>query len=845
MVSDKQGIGLVLGWVAALVLVLIVSASAIGGGVGELDDGEFIAGLARFGQWGLINEIVGGAEGCGLTKQAEMLGGLTEGYLAVVDDERFDEAFELTRSFYRAFIDCAVTEGDGRVGRWREGYVRSLLFGALAGRKRADLFLLFGVPSYAMREQGGKLIEEASAVMGAIEGIGERVGDDNDELMSLCGWCDIYMSRVSGTELAGGDELVAELVERDGCGVGLGDDWMTVARELVRARGLYSGGNGDEAFGVVEALRGVRGSGVRGSGLCQILLTDFQVLMIRDYVAAMVSENEKRLVMAEAYELYDRLLADERVGERRGEIAEFIGRRYVESGWPIDDVGVMELPCVFVLADAMAKCERGEELLAMDREGAIRVLGEAVDLFDNVYGRNGLTGDEAARIGFYTARVRGLMGEGERAIEGYLAVGKNYCESKFGEVGITNAVLLAGEEYVDGKGRIDDVVERYMRTIEVLFEKYPTLELADEMRYWYAALLRDEGRYDEAVNAYENIGRKHRHYVESLYERLVCVEVLWSEARDEGKRDLGAKVLKARDDFVKEADRMMYMAIDDARRGRLARYQGFADVIKCQVLIELEGRAGEAVNLANDIVERFADIDEVAARGMGLEVWGFYKLGRYDEAARALIDMRGLYSDRADALVPIVLEGLLDEARAVERAGRVEDSRKLGHFVDELMLWLSDLLRTREGMDEEVGDGEEEGKIKIVVAYRLILARGYQRMREYEAAINEYSKLLEAAGSDIDVIAGLAESSFQVGDDERASELFGEIIRYAMNGELEKGYEYWHAQMRSYEIWDRQSEGCNSRIFGRISALELADKELGGEPFCGVLRGLKEKHGAY
>ncbi len=386
------------------------------------------------------------------------------------------------------------------------------------------------------------------------------------------------------------------------------------------------------------------------------------------------------------------------------------------------------------------------------------------------------------------------------------------------------------------------VGEQYDKTASVMFDKYQTSTVADNARLYYAFhVLMPRSDYAKAYEVLQRVPFTHLSYWESRREMLFCKLGLFSQA------DPATKAA-ARTAAAEEAQRLLG---DTAAAMQASGPQdqvldaaGNARLVLTKLAMD-EADFPKALAWLEDFETDFTAFDDLIRQAMALRIEVLINANRVDDMVRAANEMMKLFPDDAAAVIDRLLQRLEASIKDLREKANVELVERLKQeytqksvFLAKAAVQLAVLLKnwafTQEQFDESAR-----------IPFQLIEARALRLSGDARAALQVIEPILAKIPEDTEVIHNAAEAYFALGLSgqkqvllDNAAPLYTRLIE-GLNNEMPPIW--WNAWMRWFQIADHLNENT-SDIAPRVSQLELADPNLGGEPYASELKRLRNKH---
>jgi hypothetical protein len=604
--------------------------------------------------------------------------------------------------------------------------------------------------------------------------------------------------------------------------------------DLSRAKALQKSGKVKAMSDLLDSLRS--NEAAKDNPLAQLLISDRVFFVHYDQALKLTDPEKQRPLLADAFAVYDRLLAGDVLGDWKDAIRGFIEERYkdqVPAGVPAN-----KLPPTLRFAKIRGLVEQGERLNANGQAAEAKAAyEEAIATAKEFLESDDLSKAIRAETMYYMGFAQLRAGQAGYAAQTMINVGEQFPDTEWGERAISIAVVNLTKPLYQ-RSRDNDVVKTlYERSLIVLIDKYPTTELAKLSTYDLAAFYRETSEYAKAVEAYTKMPTDHPAYIAGQYEKVACLGALWADAPAGGAKVAQAEgLLPVIGDFERIAGAALRRATPDQRE-QIRQNIASAKLLKGSLLIESMKLPDEASKIVDEVESDYGNIASIKPRILRLRIRVFQIKGEYKKAEDALNKYMVTNPDQAGPLGLAVLTALIGQIEELsESKASQAEINKLADVAENLaekivLPWA-----------EKQPDLDAEQKM----AYDLIPAqaekaagRAQDALNRYNAIVRKYGKL---ASNNIDVLIGQAESYNMLKQYGSASRIFNRIIKHYQEQGIAKDSAFWHSYMRVMQMVDAQTTGKNPDIFLKIGNIERANPDLGGDPYASVLRELREKH---
>jgi tetratricopeptide (TPR) repeat protein len=449
--------------------------------------------------------------------------------------------------------------------------------------------------------------------------------------------------------------------------------------------------------------------------------------------------------------------------DRRGDIYNAINEG-LEGRSSLDDL------------DPFERCALLAVRLSDDSAESEAELRRAIQLGDRYLGSTRTESSAlAAELLFNLAVAEYRLGDTASAAARLLTLSREFPGAVNARRAATLAVELAATLQTDaGHAASKEPARLYGAALAHLLDRYPRSEESRYWRFFFAQWLDQRGDFEAAARQYGLVDETHEHYVESLFlEVRALAQSLSRQAAAGGLAPVETrrrvdKLFEKYRAFVTKASSGLGALADESERSARRRLLARAKVNVGEVLVlpDVE-RYAAALELMAGFETDVAGERELAARVWRLRLTAYQKLGRLNEAARAIPAY--LAADPGDA-GPTLQTLFLTVADDVRRASfDVMDDDIAGKA--ELLLMLA---RHIHDWAESPSSRVTETQLRAV---KIQLAEANLWAGHYEEAWQHFLQLRADGQSRQDqrVVYGCAETLFHLGRFEEALAEFNRL----------------------------------------------------------------------
>ncbi|MFW6059966.1 MAG: hypothetical protein ACODAQ_07275 [Phycisphaeraceae bacterium] len=698
--------------------------------------------------------------------------------------------------------------------------------------------------------------ERARLLDQAIEKLEPFVNDESDMIgvrrlaMSLTGRAQVAQGNTSE-----GVALLEQVVEAES-----GDRTALIA-QLAHAMALH---HTDDHGGALDVIAAVEGHSLPADNpLYRLLVTDTEHRIRLARAEQQEDGDAREQAIAAAYEPYMRLL-DSAGGDA---LRQYVYRRWERTIQDDDDLA--SRPPVVRLGIAQMARQEGQRAVQQASgeppQQALDQLNRAVRLCSALREED-LSDAVRASAMFNQAVAQYWLAPqqvGNRLTVAQLMtdLADRYPDQPRAGDAIATAVGLLRSLH-QMQGRPSEVVDAYRRAGEVLFEKFPQTQAADDERLYYAFhVLQAAGDYRAAARMYAAVPFDHADYFEAQRERLFALRQIHEEAEgEEAKADALQAVVDAAERLQTDAESAEGSGdrVETARRARGGARLALADVAATR------GEIDEALALLDGFEQAFSAAPDLVRQALNQRIVTLIEAGQraQQQAMEAAQDARQRelsqqaaqhmqsaveqaqrmmadFPDEAAGVIDQVLTRLEREIHAQRR--QAEDTvrrqaQQLRRSADQMADVASQLAETLMQWAEQ-----QDIDAARMLQYRLIQARALRLAGEAQRAVALLEPQMQEFPNDASLISEYAEALYARGDQEsltQAARQYDKLIRG-----LREPYPdaWWNAWMRRLQINDQLGRATDD-IPLRVRQLKRTDPNLGGSPYRETLEALHDRH---
>ena len=364
----------------------------------------------------------------------------------------------------------------------------------------------------------------------------------------------------------------------------------------------------------------------------------------------------------------------------------------------------------------------------------------------------------------------------------------------------------------------------YFDALETLLFQHADTETARYWRFYYAQLLDELGRHDDAIVQYALVDVGHEHYLESVFSRVRSTALALKQvcaarpvdALDVQRRTTDHSTLHR--EFVARATSEMNRATDPAEVSRLRGLIGRAELVAAETdVLGPVDRPTRALDRLRDFEQAFPELAGITGRLWRVRLLAYERLGRLDEATQTIPLYVAADPQGAGPALQSLFDGLSQDVRRLRREGDTDASAKKAKLVLLLAEQIEAWSRTPEA---DVAPGDRL-RITRQLAEANLLAERYAPAKELFAQLRKTDG--KAQPSDPCVLHGYAEALYQLGEHAAALPEFNELARRLPEGDPLR----WESLLRDLQC--RTALKQNPRdVIKVIEQQAYLNPELGG-----------------
>ena len=635
------------------------------------------------------------------------------------------------------------------------------------------------------------------------------------------------------------------------------NDSTDLVAHLAKARALDMDNQHAAAIDTLTALK--RHPVVEADPIYRLLTVD-QIHLSLLARAQETDEAHRAQSVNKSYEVYEQLLTDPQLGEYAGLLKNYIYKRWGAALAGNADVGKMSPVVVRAVGEilliegqnlaieAKNHSNEGQTQLAKDlREEAFPKLDESIRLntllIDQPQAPPSTRADAMFNLG-WALYFRAQDEEIDTAME--IEAAKTWTDmadqlpgQPNAEQAITTAVAVLHPMF-DNPGRPPQIGEAYERACQVMFDKFPTCDAADNERVYYAFhVLSQRGRYEEAVAILSQAPPNHPSYFEARREMLVNLKAIL----DQGDKPLDQesavrRLVETATALLREIDQLRSPTPDSHKT------KGWAKLMLVDAALA-RNEIDKALNQLEGFEKEFEDEPDLVRQALQRGIVALAQADRFDDVVIRAEKMMEMFPDDASVVIDDVLTDLDRQIESL-RAQAVETL-----VTDEAQRFRDRAIRTARSAEQLarlLRDWalKQDLNAQEMLFYDLLLAKAVRMAGKPDGAIDLLKPILEQFPNDPTILHQMAEALYSKGDETsmvEAGNAYYDTLIAGLDGQDDPELKrlWWNAWMRRLQISDRIDQGTDV-IALRVRQLEITDPSLGGEPFRSEMKRLELKH---
>ena len=528
-------------------------------------------------------------------------------------------------------------------------------------------------------------------------------------------------------------------------------------------------------------------------------------------------------------------------------IEKYVSDRIVErtADQPKDPNKLAEKTPLEVLANVDAMAANANQLKTdaqseTDKEKAKSMVAQSNELFESVVKtltkfleRKDLDKTMQAQAQFKIGAANYQRGRNYDAAKSFIELAEKYPDQPMAEQCAQYGVLLMEEIHKQFKEN-QEAIQWYRRALVAQLDKFPNSDFSKKQQYTYAAFLREQKEYEEAIKQYAKVDPSHAFYVDSLYESLACQTEVWKAMPgDKDNKDKRIRVGRATVEFADKAISALDQAVGQAqgkRRESLLYKQGDALLTKVEVMQGIGDVAKAYVEL-KDYDKQFADYPALISSKRQIAISLLVQMGRVAEARNEIEQYINAHPNQGGAMIKGVLDKVNQQTHEARLRNAPDEAKTLAKVGTDLAEFLLTWAKKQPGF---ANDPAKMNAFKDILGEQLINAQKYA---EAEALYMEMYRTKEGPNS-LPVVYGLARSLFHQGPEKypQAMPLINKILNLAPDKGAPLVWDTWVMrltmldQQREDLAKDNkkaESDKMRRTIFTSVAKLRMFDANLG------------------
>ncbi|MFQ5590159.1 MAG: tetratricopeptide repeat protein [Phycisphaerae bacterium] len=384
----------------------------------------------------------------------------------------------------------------------------------------------------------------------------------------------------------------------------------------------------------------------------------------------------------------------------------------------------------------------------------------------------------ADRAGILTPEVlynlgvaRYRLGNTTRAAARFIEVARDYTSFQNALQAAVNAVQLTARLYTGPTLHADPELQQlYLTALQVLVGRFPNSNAAHYWRFYYAQLLDELGKRDQAADEYEKVDTDHEHYLESRFLRVRCQALALSTSSGNTQVDV-ADTRRRADEFLQGQRKFVALVSGELARNpsspkasMLKGWKARATLLAAETLIlpqiDQPARALETLNELDAGVQ--TEQPTLTGRLWRVRLLAYEKLGRLDEATAAIPTFVAADPDGAVPVLQSLYTSLVDQVKNLRREGNANAAQHKA----QVALVLAQQIAARAAKHDTAEATTDRAASATQLAEAYLRVGHYDKARELlEPLAARYDPVtLPTDHTTLRALLGYAESLYQLGD---------------------------------------------------------------------------------
>lgn len=597
---------------------------------------------------------------------------------------------------------------------------------------------------------------------------------------------------------------------------------------------------------------------VTGNLLMRLLVVDARHRILLD-ISEKAPTAEKSKTLADAYDPYLKLMADPALGSSAAAIRNYIQQRWAANISPNTDLS--KIPAIVAASMAQMLRSEGQNLVnqslrAMadgDEAGSEQLAKEAAPKLERA---QRIADDLLSRKDLDpTARANAMY---EKALSIYFGNRTN-----IGKLVEAAGILTdladqlpdqprAGDALTSAMGgilrplfaqQIPEAAPAYVRAMNVMLTKFPTLPATNNERYFYAmTVLLPQGKQQEAIDALLPVPSGHRDFYLSRQQIVRSRLAIIAQAEPEKRAALVAPVLEEVIALQGELEGAEAAATGEEAK-TLDAVSGAVRIMRAD-LLSLQGKPSQAIQVLQNFEQDYTNDADLVREALGKRILMQAQSGDLAKVRNEASQMMASFPDDAAPVIDQVLTGLDNQIEKLRNA-RVDElvpskQQAIDKQITDTSAAAQQLARMLVDWALTKGFNDDE-----MLPFQLVLAKSMRLAGNADEAVAFMLPLYNKYDNDLDVLSQTGEALYASAKKDnyiKAGEIFNTIISGVPPENGKYPAVWWNAWMRRIQLMDKLNEFTKD-ITMRVRQLEMTDPELGGEPYKSELKRLALKYG--
>lgn len=356
------------------------------------------------------------------------------------------------------------------------------------------------------------------------------------------------------------------------------------------------------------------------------------------------------------------------------------------------------------------------------------------------------------------------------AAKDFLVVAKRHPSFASAEQAAGFAVQLGSELFNDTSlGSHPQARSLYREALELLTTQYRHTDAAGYWRFFYAQLLEELNEFDAAAAEYAEVLPAHEHYIESVFFHARCLARALQHLAANPSTDEIELQRRTHEFFTAYRE---FVALVTAELGRkqasekgsiLRGLLGRARLVAAEVqVLPHSNQPAQALLAVADFETKYPDEKTLAGRVWRVRLLAYERLGRLDEAARAIPAYMAAGPEDAGATLQLLYRDLAADVERFRALGNVDSAQRKA----DLALLLAEKISTWAAKPENGSVMPDRDALTLQLAEANLSAGHPEKSLELfdSLLMPTPDSLLNDSAGPLPAVVGRADALFQLGE---------------------------------------------------------------------------------